>query len=64
MAKSRQEMVDELVDDLIDSVLSEGGEEFLRDILTGGWPGYDNLPDVDVEKEHAAQFGDRESDHG
>lgn len=51
MSLSREMMVDRLVCDDMDTILNQGFDNYLYDMLVSGFPGYENMSDVDLIRE-------------
>ena len=51
MSISREQMVDRLVSDDMDTILNQGFDNYLYDMLVSGFPGYENMSDTDLINE-------------
>lgn len=48
---TREQMVDRLVSDDMSTILTEGYDDYLYDMLLGGFKGYDNMTIEELTKE-------------
>ena len=51
MSISREQMVDRLIADDMDTILNQGYDNYLYDLLLVGFKGYENMSDVDLISE-------------
>ena len=48
MSMTKEQMVDRLVSDDMDTILNQGFDNYLYDMLVSGFPGYENMAEADL----------------